>query len=50
LLHDDGGAFNPMYMNFVEGTHKRIQNYKGSSAFGLSAGLLYEEVWVDENA
>ena len=50
LLHDDGGAFNPMYMNFVEGTHKRIQNYQGSSAFGLSAGLLYEEVWVDDNA
>ncbi len=39
-----------MYMNFVEGTHKRIQNYQGSSAFGLSAGLLYEEIWVDENA
>jgi peptide/nickel transport system substrate-binding protein len=49
LLHDDGGAFNPMYMNFVEGTHKRIQGYQGSSAFGLSAGLLYEEVWVDDN-
>ena len=50
LLHDDGGAFQPMYMNFVEGTHKRIQNYQGSPAFGLSAGLLYEEIWVDDNA
>ena len=50
LLHDDGGVFNAMYMNFVEGTHKRIQGYQGSPAFGLSAGLLYEEVWVDDNA
>jgi len=50
LVHDDGGAFQPMYMNFVEGSHKRIQNYRGSAAFGLSAGLLYEEIWVDEDA
>ena len=49
LLHDDGGAFNPMYMNFVEATHARIQGYRGSSAFFLSAGWLYEEVWVDDN-
>ena len=49
LLHDDGGAFNPMYMNFVEATHARIQGYHGSSAFFLGAGWPYEEVWVDDN-
>jgi peptide/nickel transport system substrate-binding protein len=50
LLHDDGGAIVPMYMNFVEGTHKRIQGFQGSSAFFLGAGWPYEEVWVDDNA
>jgi peptide/nickel transport system substrate-binding protein len=49
LLHNDGGAFNPMYMNFVEGTHASIQNYHGSSAFAMGAGWPYEEIWVDEN-
>ena len=49
LLHDDGGSFIPMFMNFVEGTHARIQGYHGSSAFFLGAGWLYEEVWVDDN-
>lgn len=49
LLHDTGGAFNPMYMNFVEGTSARIQGYHGSSAFFLGAGWPFEEVWVADS-
>ena len=49
LLHDEGGAIIPFFMDFVEATHKRIQGYRGSSAFELGAGLPYEEIWVDEN-
>ena len=49
LLHNEGGAFIPFFMNFVEATHKRIQGYRGSSAFELGAGLPYEEIWVDDN-
>ena len=49
MLHDDSGAFNPMYMNFVEATHARIQGYHGSSALFRGAGWPYEEVRVDDN-
>ena len=48
LLHDDGGAIVPFYMNFVEGVTTRIQNFQGSSTFGFGAGLPYEEIWVDD--
>ena len=49
LLHDEGGAFIPFFTNFVEATRTRIQGYHGSPAFGVGAGWLYEEVWVDES-
>jgi peptide/nickel transport system substrate-binding protein len=49
LLHDEGGAFIPFFMNFVEATTTRIQNFHGSSAFAFGAGWPYEEVWVDDN-
>jgi peptide/nickel transport system substrate-binding protein len=49
LLHDDGGAFIPFFMNFVEATRARIQNYHGSPAFGGGAGWPYEEVWIDDS-
>jgi hypothetical protein len=49
LVWEDGGAFNPMYVNFVEGVHCRIQGYQGSSAFSMSAGWMFEEIWVDES-
>jgi peptide/nickel transport system substrate-binding protein len=49
LLHDDGGAFIPFFYDFVEATRKRIQGYRGSPAFDLGAGWMYEEIWVDHN-
>lgn len=49
LLHDDGGAFIPFFYDFVEATRKRIQGYRGSPAFDLGAGWMYEEIWVDDN-
>lgn len=49
LLHDDGGAFVPFFMNFVEATRSRIQNYRGSPAFSGGAGWPFEDVWIDDN-
>jgi peptide/nickel transport system substrate-binding protein len=49
LLHDEGGAFLPLFTNFIEATRSRIQGYQGSSAFAFGAGWPYEEVWVDDN-
>ena len=49
LIHDDGGAIIPFFMDFVEATRTRIQGYRGSPAFSLSAGWMYEEIWVDDN-
>lgn len=48
LVHDDGGAFIPFFMNFVEATGPRIQNFHGSPAFSGGAGWPFEEVWVDD--
>ncbi len=49
LLHDDGGLFLPFFMNYIEATSSRIQNYHGSPAFSGGAGWPYEEVWIDES-
>jgi peptide/nickel transport system substrate-binding protein len=50
LIHEDGGALIPFFVDFVDATRARIKNYQGSPAFSGGAGLPYEEVWVDENA
>ena len=49
LLHDDGGAFLPLFTNYIEATRNRIQGYHGSAAFAFGAGWPYEEVWIDDN-
>jgi len=49
LVHDDGGAFIPFFLNFVEATGPRIQNFHGSPAFSGGAGWPFEEVWVDDS-
>ncbi len=49
LVHGDGGAFIPFFMNFVEATRQRIQGYRGSPAFSGGAGWPFEDVWVDDN-
>jgi peptide/nickel transport system substrate-binding protein len=46
LLHDDGGVIVPFFNNYIDATSTRIQNFKPSPAFQLSAGWMYEEVWV----
>ncbi len=49
LVHDDGGALIPFFMDFVDATRARVQNYHGSPAFSGGAGWPFEEVWVDDN-
>jgi len=49
LLHDDGGAFIPFFLNQVECVRSRIQGFRGSPAFHLGAGWMYEEIWVDDS-
>jgi len=49
LIHDDGGAFIPFFINFTEATRARIQNFHGSPAFSGGAGWPFEEVWVDDS-
>jgi peptide/nickel transport system substrate-binding protein len=46
LLHDEGGVIVPFFNNYIDATSSRIQNFRPSPAFQLSAGWMYEEIWV----
>jgi len=46
LLHDDGGVIVPFFNNYIDATNSRVQNFKPSPAYQLSAGWMYEEVSV----
>jgi peptide/nickel transport system substrate-binding protein len=46
LLHNEGGVIVPFFNNYIDATASRIQDFKPSPAYQLSAGWMYEEVWV----
>ena len=49
LLHDDGGLFQPIFTNDINGIARRIQNFHGSPANQMGAGWPYQEIWIDES-
>jgi peptide/nickel transport system substrate-binding protein len=47
MLYDDGGVIVPFFTNYIDATRSRVHNFNPSPAYQLSAGWMYEEVWVD---
>ncbi len=47
MIHEDGGAAIPFFVNNVDGARDEVQGYYSAGSFELSGMRVVERVWLD---